>query len=73
MGTGTALSGYMEGPILFRPTHRYDIGTENYDTREKMPCVFSRGQVNRLLCRLHTNIYIILMKRRSDIIPREEA
>lgn len=36
MGTGEAFSGYVEGPILFRPTYRYDVGTENYDTSEKM-------------------------------------
>jgi len=36
MSTGVAFSGYIEGPILFRPTYRYDIGTDNYDTSEKM-------------------------------------
>ena len=36
MSTGVAFSGYVEGPILFRPTYRYDIGTDNYDTSEKM-------------------------------------
>ncbi|KAI0321997.1 SacI homology domain-containing protein [Amylostereum chailletii] len=34
--TGAAFSGYLEGPILFRPTYRYDLGTDNYDTSEKM-------------------------------------
>ncbi|OSD04401.1 DNase I-like protein [Trametes coccinea BRFM310] len=28
--------GYQEGPLLFRPTYKYDLGTENYDTSEKM-------------------------------------
>ncbi|KAK7470419.1 Inositol-1,4,5-trisphosphate 5-phosphatase 1 [Stygiomarasmius scandens] len=28
--------GYEEGPLLFRPTYRYDLGTDNYDTSEKM-------------------------------------
>jgi synaptojanin len=36
MSTGVAFSGYIEGPILFRPTYRYDVGTDNYDTSEKM-------------------------------------
>ena len=36
MSTSAAFSGYVEGPILFRPTYRYDVGTDNYDTSEKM-------------------------------------
>ncbi|KAI9000860.1 DNase I-like protein [Trametes punicea] len=28
--------GYQEGPLLFRPTYKYDFGTDNYDTSEKM-------------------------------------
>ncbi|KAF5322195.1 hypothetical protein D9619_000489 [Psilocybe cf. subviscida] len=32
----TAFAGYEEGPLLFRPTYRYDLGTDNYDTSEKM-------------------------------------
>ncbi|PPQ77402.1 hypothetical protein CVT25_010984 [Psilocybe cyanescens] len=31
-----AFYGYEEGPLLFRPTYRYDLGTDNYDTSEKM-------------------------------------
>jgi synaptojanin len=31
-----AFVGYEEGPILFRPTYRYDLGTDTYDTSEKM-------------------------------------
>ncbi|KAF7291041.1 Inositol polyphosphate phosphatase [Mycena chlorophos] len=33
---GLAFVGYDEGPLLFRPTYRYDLGTDNYDTSEKM-------------------------------------
>lgn len=33
---GLAFSGYQEGPILFRPTYKYDLGTDTYDTGEKM-------------------------------------
>jgi synaptojanin len=36
MTSGAAFSGYIEGPIVFRPTYRYDVGTDNYDTSEKL-------------------------------------
>jgi len=36
MDAGVAFDGYQEGPLLFRPTYRYDIGTDTYDTSEKM-------------------------------------
>ncbi|PPQ65581.1 hypothetical protein CVT26_000530 [Gymnopilus dilepis] len=36
MDDGAAFTGYEEGPLLFRPTYRYDVGTDNYDTSEKM-------------------------------------
>ena len=35
MDSGAAFPGYEEGPILFRPTYRYDVGTDEYDTSEK--------------------------------------
>ncbi|KAI6047496.1 SacI homology domain-containing protein [Pisolithus marmoratus] len=31
-----AFFGYEEGPLLFPPTYKYDVGTNNYDTSEKM-------------------------------------
>jgi hypothetical protein len=31
-----AFPGYEEGPILFRPTYKYNVGTDEYDTSEKM-------------------------------------
>ncbi|KAF7301871.1 Inositol polyphosphate phosphatase [Mycena indigotica] len=34
--TGAAFVGYDEGPLLFRPTYRYNLGTDEYDTSEKM-------------------------------------
>ncbi|KAJ7284044.1 inositol polyphosphate phosphatase [Mycena rebaudengoi] len=34
--SGAAFAGYEEGPLLFRPTYRYDLGTNIYDTSEKM-------------------------------------
>ncbi|TFK28875.1 phosphatidylinositol phosphate phosphatase [Coprinopsis marcescibilis] len=36
MDNKQAFVGYEEGPILFRPTYRYDFGTDIYDTSEKM-------------------------------------
>lgn len=36
MDANLAFNGYQEGPLLFRPTYRYDLGTDNYDTSEKM-------------------------------------
>ncbi|KAI0040646.1 DNase I-like protein [Auriscalpium vulgare] len=36
MDDGVVFRGYTEGPILFKPTYRYDVGTDNYDTSEKM-------------------------------------
>ncbi|PFH51385.1 hypothetical protein AMATHDRAFT_74943 [Amanita thiersii Skay4041] len=36
MDTGAAFAGYQEGPLLFRPTYRYDVGTDNYDTSDKL-------------------------------------
>ena len=36
MDMKVAFSGYEEGPLLFRPTYRYDLGTDTYDTSEKM-------------------------------------
>ncbi|KAF9478161.1 inositol polyphosphate phosphatase [Pholiota conissans] len=36
MDVNAAFAGYEEGPLLFRPTYRYDLGTDNYDTSEKM-------------------------------------
>lgn len=36
MDAQQAFVGYDEGPLLFRPTYRYDLGTQRYDTSEKM-------------------------------------
>ncbi|KAF7332240.1 Inositol polyphosphate phosphatase [Mycena kentingensis (nom. inval.)] len=34
--SGAAFVGFEEGPLLFRPTYRYNLGTDEYDTSEKM-------------------------------------
>lgn len=31
-----AFDGYIEGPLLFAPTYKYDYGSDKYDTSEKM-------------------------------------
>jgi hypothetical protein len=36
MDSGSAFEQYEEGPILFRPTYRYDLYSDSYDTSEKM-------------------------------------
>ncbi|KZT42995.1 phosphatidylinositol phosphate phosphatase [Sistotremastrum suecicum HHB10207 ss-3] len=36
MQSGAAFDGYLEGPILFKPTYRFDLFSDNYDTSEKM-------------------------------------
>ncbi|KIJ37381.1 hypothetical protein M422DRAFT_211433 [Sphaerobolus stellatus SS14] len=36
MDARAAFVGFEEGPLLFPPTYRYDVGTDNYDTSEKM-------------------------------------
>ncbi|OCH92145.1 hypothetical protein OBBRIDRAFT_824865 [Obba rivulosa] len=36
MDEGEVFVGYQEGPLLFRPTYKYDLGTDDYDTGEKM-------------------------------------
>jgi|SRR6266404_6992697 len=71
MGTGTAFSGYVEGPILFRPTYRYDVGTDNYDTSEKMRIPAWTG--TSPFVTLSSYRKVELETHRSGIIPREQA
>lgn len=58
MDADLAFMDYKEGPLLFRPTYRYNVGTDDYDTSEKMRipawtgeylCLYSRRQCDGLL------------------------
>src|SRR5260221_9432303 len=60
MNGGTAFAGYEEGPILFRPTYRYDIGTDTYDTSEKMRIPAWTGKHLKRLQWLINLIWLIL-------------
>ena len=40
--------GYQEGPLLFRPTYKYDLHSDTYDSSEKMRIPAWTGQ-----CWLH--------------------
>ena len=52
MDSGAAFVGYEEGPLLFRPTYRYDVGTDIYDTSEKMRIPAWTGMLSSCLQRL---------------------
>lgn len=33
---GAVFKGFLEGPLNFFPTYKYDVGTDKYDTTDKM-------------------------------------
>ncbi|XP_037080342.1 type II inositol 1,4,5-trisphosphate 5-phosphatase-like [Pollicipes pollicipes] len=35
LAAGRVFQGYQEGPVTFRPTYKYDPGTDNWDSSEK--------------------------------------
>ncbi|XP_063000791.1 phosphatidylinositol polyphosphate 5-phosphatase type IV [Elgaria multicarinata webbii] len=35
MGNGTVFKGFQEAPILFRPSYKFDVGRDTYDTTSK--------------------------------------
>ncbi|CAM6097423.1 unnamed protein product [Calypogeia fissa] len=56
---GQAFAGYKEGPLSFRPTYKYDVGTDNYDTssKERVPSwtdriLYKVGDAGRLKVQL---------------------
>jgi hypothetical protein len=49
MASGAAFVGYEEGPILFRPTYRYNLNSDEYDTSEKMRIPAWTGDVYLLI------------------------
>lgn len=62
MQAGRAFTGYTEGPLLFRPTYKYDNGTDVYDSSEKqrVPAwtdriLFRGKEVRRQLHQVHQN------------------
>ena len=68
MDMKAAFSGYEEGPLLFRPTYRYDIGTDTYDTSEKMRIPAWTGEY-------HSRDFIALKLTvgRPNIAPRKST
>ncbi len=36
---GEAFKGFQEGPLVFPPTFKYDVGTDNYDTSIKVSII----------------------------------
>ncbi|KAI0722816.1 inositol polyphosphate phosphatase [Earliella scabrosa] len=36
MDDGEVFHGFQEGPLLFRPTYKYDLNSDSYDTGEKL-------------------------------------
>jgi len=53
---GDVFRGYTEGPLRFRPTYRYDYGTDIYDTSEKMRIPAWTGEEIQLFTSFPTDI-----------------
>ena len=68
MDKKVAFSGYEEGPLLFRPTYRYDLGTDTYDTSEKMRIPAWTGKYHS-----RDLIALKLTASRSYIAPRKST
>lgn len=68
MDDGVAFRGYQEGPLLFRPTYKYDVGTDNYDSSEKMRIPAWTGKLA-----WYGSSQTTLMGRRSGALQGEFA
>ncbi|KDQ64344.1 hypothetical protein JAAARDRAFT_27972 [Jaapia argillacea MUCL 33604] len=66
---GAAFINYDEGPILFAPTYRYDLGTDNYDTSEKMRIPAWTDRVLYRGTQLDLTVYSRAELRSSDHRP----
>jgi hypothetical protein len=64
MDVKAVFEGYEEGPLSFPPTYRYDVGTDNYDTSEKLRIPAWTGKYSVIGYR-----WQFLMRPRSNIIP----
>jgi len=69
MDMKVAFSEYQEGPLLFRPTYRYDLGTDNYDTSEKMRIPAWTDRILHRGNQLNLNVYSRAELRGSDHKP----
>ncbi|CAO1626593.1 unnamed protein product [Sympodiomycopsis kandeliae] len=74
--TGTVFSGFQEGQIAFRPTYKYDVGTDSYDSSEKqrVPAwtdriLYSINDVSNGGHRLHQERYTCADLKTSDHRP----
>jgi hypothetical protein len=65
MDVKAVFEGYEEGPLLFPPTYRYDVGTDNYDTSEKLRIPAWTGKYSVIGYRWH----FLMREPRSNIIP----
>jgi len=66
MESVVAFPDYDEGPLLFRPTYRYDLYSESYDTSEKMraPAWTGERHISTKLKICHSRL------KRSYSLPR---
>ena len=62
-----AFVGYEEGPLLFRPTYKYDLHSTRYDTSEKARIPAWTGK-RSLGIRCRAGIAYYLAEHRPDIV-----